>query len=194
LVLLSSDVRVAQEFYYWDCFEMLRKVSITGILMFVSPGSLFQLVVGIILCIGFGFSAAWFQPYVSGTANIFKVGTEVTLLVTLVLAVMLKIDLSTETMPCVPWGDDESASACGTSFIGVVMFLTNTVVPGATMAMGVFTEGFAYNIEFLEDMSEAVGETENPLRNLDRNESKEFELTDGESDDPSDSPPTKTTE
>ena len=57
------------EFYYWDCFEMLRKVTITGVLMFLSPGSLFQLVVGIVLCIVFGFSAAWFRPYVSGTAN-----------------------------------------------------------------------------------------------------------------------------
>ena len=31
------------QFYFWDCFEMLRKVSITGILMFVGQqGSLFQ--------------------------------------------------------------------------------------------------------------------------------------------------------
>ena len=52
------------QFYFWDCFEMLRKVSITGILMFVGQqGSLFQLVVGIILCVGFGFTAAWFHPY-----------------------------------------------------------------------------------------------------------------------------------
>jgi hypothetical protein len=64
---LVADYR--PEFYYWDCFEMLRKVTITGVLMFLSPGSLFQLVVGIVLCIAFGFSAAWFRPYVSGTAN-----------------------------------------------------------------------------------------------------------------------------
>ena len=169
---LVADYR--PEFYYWDCFEMLRKVSITGILMFVSAGSVFQLVVGIILCIGFGFSAAWFQPYVSGTANIFKVGTEVTLLVTMVLAVMLKIDLSNETMPCLPWGNDDSDSkgACGESFIGAIMFIVNTVVPGATFALGFLTEGFKYEVNFA---GEVIGETENPLAQL-----REMELTDDE--------------
>jgi hypothetical protein len=158
---LVADYR--PEFYYWDCFEMLRKVSITGVLMFLSPGSLFQLVVGIVLCIAFGFSAAWFRPYVSGVANIFKVGTEVTLLVTLVLAVMLKIDLSTEALPCIPWDDDEQNLSCGDSFIGIVMFLTNTVVPTATMIVGLLTEGLDYNISFPKDMSQVVGETDNPL-------------------------------
>ena len=130
---------------------MLRKVSITGILMFVSPGSLFQLVIGIILSVGFGFSAAWFQPYVSGTANIFKVGTEVTLLVTMVLAAMLKVDLSTETMPCLPWGDDAEKGSCGESFIGVRMFITNTLVPGVTFALDVLTEGFKYEVQFVDE-------------------------------------------
>ena len=170
---LVADYR--PEFYYWDCFEMLRKVSITGILMFVSPGSLFQLVIGIILCIGFGFSAAWFQPYVSGTANIFKVGTEVTLLVTMVLAVMLKIDLSAETMPCLPWGDDDTKGACGESFIGAIMFITNTVVPGVTLALGLLGEGFKYEVTFV---GEVIGETENPLAGL-----REMELTDDEDSD-----------
>ena len=36
-------------FYYWDTLEMLRKVTVTGMLMFVSKGSLFQLVVGKLL-------------------------------------------------------------------------------------------------------------------------------------------------
>jgi len=161
---LVADYR--PEFYYWDCFEMLRKVSITGVLMFLSPGSLFQLVVGIVLCIAFGFSAAWFRPYVSGVANIFKVGTEVTLLVTLVLAVMLKIDLSTEALPCIPWDDDAEESSCGDSFIGIVMFLTNTAIPTATFVIGLFTEGINYNVTFPNDMSISA-ETDNPLAGMD---------------------------
>jgi hypothetical protein len=141
------------QFYFWDCFEMLRKVSITGILMFVGQqGSLFQLVVGIILCVGFGFTAAWFHPYVSEFANKVKVATEVTLLVTLVLAVMLKIDLNTERLPC--WSDegDEgfSRAACGESFVGVVMFLTNTVMPAGSLVFGFLTDGLTYDINWDE--------------------------------------------
>jgi hypothetical protein len=44
------------QFYFWDCLEMLRKVTITGLLIFVSRGSFFQLLVATIasLCFGFG--------------------------------------------------------------------------------------------------------------------------------------------
>ena len=65
--------------------EMLRKAVITGLIMFVSPGSLMQIVVALLACLGFMTASAWYQPYVSGAANYFKVGTEVTLLVTLLV-------------------------------------------------------------------------------------------------------------
>ena len=75
---------------------MLRKVTVTGLLMFVSKGSMFQLVVGILLCLVFLFASAWFQPFESDLANAFKATTEVCLVVTLSLCVMAKVDLSVE--------------------------------------------------------------------------------------------------
>ena len=83
-------------YYWWDCLEMLRKATLTGLLIFFRKGSLFQLVAAMTFCLGFLCTAAWLQPYASRTANLFKVGSEASLLVTLMLVVLLKIDLEKE--------------------------------------------------------------------------------------------------
>lgn len=112
------------EFYYWDCLEMLRKAILTGVLMFFSKGSLAQLVLAMVVCVGFLCAATWWQPYASRTANLFKVGSEVSLLVTLMLAVLLKIDLSKEDIPG------------GENFVGSLMFISNTTIPGSSILIG----------------------------------------------------------
>jgi hypothetical protein len=52
-----------------------------------------------LLSLAYGFAAAWCQPYKSGTANLFKVATEVTLLVTLVISGMLRVDMAADNCP-----------------------------------------------------------------------------------------------
>ena len=82
----------------------------------------------------------------------------------MVLAAMLKIGLSSETMPCLPWADDDTKGACGESFIGVIMFITNTVVPLSTLAMGLVIEGMAYDLKFPDDqMGGQEGGFDNPI-------------------------------
>jgi hypothetical protein len=39
-------------FYFWDCLEMLRKVIITGLIMFVRQGSMLQMVVAMSFSVG----------------------------------------------------------------------------------------------------------------------------------------------
>ena len=48
---------------------------------------------------GFLSAAAWFEPFAAPTANAFKLGSEIALLLTLMLAVLLKIDLTKEDIP-----------------------------------------------------------------------------------------------
>lgn len=109
------------QFYYWDCLEMLRKVTITGLLIFVSKGSLFQLVVAIILCLCFMAASAWYQPYEVAIANVAKVAVEIGLLITLALCVMVKVDLSKEDV--------------SVDFIAALMCFTIVVIP--TFAIGI---------------------------------------------------------
>ncbi len=120
----------APEYYYWDCLEMLRKAFITGILMFFKKGSLFQLVVAMVSCVGFLTAVAWLRPFASRTANAFKIGAEMALLVSLMLIVLLKIDLSKED---VPGGED---------FVGFLLLLSNTVLPGIALVIGFISFGF----------------------------------------------------
>ena len=103
---------------------------------------------------------------IDGCAVVYKVGTEVTLLVTLVLAVMLKIDLSTESLPCIPWtAADEEDLSCGDSFIGIVMFFTNTGLPAATLVIGLMADGINYDAKFPNDLSQ-IAVIDNPMLGL----------------------------
>lgn len=107
-------------------------------MMFFNKGSLFQLVTCIALALAFSMVVGWYQPYSSRAANLFKVGTEAALLLTLYLVVrdlsvrlseneahsnqdavqvLLKIDLSRED---IPGGED---------FVGFLLILANTAVP-----------------------------------------------------------------
>jgi hypothetical protein len=84
-VLLCCCVSEQPNFFYWDALEMLRKALITGVIMFVSKGSLFQIVVALFFSLGFAFSAAWCQPYANQKANMYKVAVEISLIATLTL-------------------------------------------------------------------------------------------------------------
>ena len=70
---------------------MFRKVTLTGLLIFVSRGSMFQIVVTACMCAVFGTTTAWVQPYAEPAANLFKVATEVSFLLTLIIAGLLKV-------------------------------------------------------------------------------------------------------
>jgi hypothetical protein len=116
-------------FYWWDCLEMLRKAILTGILMFFKKGSLTQLVMAMVTSLGFLSAAAWFEPFAAPTANAFKLGTEIALLLTLMLIVLLKIDLSKED---IPGGGDT---------VGVALLLVNIAPPVASLVLSLLTHG-----------------------------------------------------
>ena len=115
-------------FHFWDTLEMLRKAIITGLLMFFRKGSLLQLFVAITISIGFTSATAWFQPYRDIMPNCFKMGTEMALLFTLILAVLLKVDLA-----------DEDISA---DFVGQMMLVVNVAFPGLSFMAGICGFGF----------------------------------------------------
>ena len=110
---------------------MLRKAFITGLLVFFRRGSLVQVIVAQVFCLGFLCAVAWFRPFASRTANVFKVGAETALLVTLNLIVLLKVDLSREN---VPGGED---------FIGFLLLLTNTALPAGALVIALLYFGLS---------------------------------------------------
>lgn len=113
-----------------NLLQMLRKAFITGILMFFNKGSLVQVVVAMVFCLAFLCAVAWLRPFASRTANLFKVGAEAALLVSLMLIVLLKVDLSKEDVPG------------GEGFIGQLLLLSNTALPGGALTLAILSFGF----------------------------------------------------
>eukprot|EP01047_Picozoa_sp_COSAG01_P001816 COSAG01_NODE_43_length_32320_cov_622.744763_33_plen_636_part_01 len=95
------------DYYYWDGIEMGRKVVLTGMLaaqidfqgaLWGDPGSLFQLVMGILISLIFMTAVTYYRPYRQKKANLLKSYCDGSQALTLLLAVMLKIDLRGENI------------------------------------------------------------------------------------------------
>jgi hypothetical protein len=112
---------------------MARKVVMTGMLMFVSRGSLVQVVVAIVISMGFFGAVAYLEPYASPSANLFKLGAEAALVFTLIIVVLLKIDLSREGIEDPEWW----ATA-----LGSILVMANTLLPSAGLCVGLLVFGF----------------------------------------------------
>jgi hypothetical protein len=84
--------------------------------------------------------AAWCQPFESRAANLFKVATEVTLLLTLVIAGMLRVEVTNSKMPSILLNGDETG--IDEDSIGLLLFMANTIVPCASLIIGWVGIGF----------------------------------------------------
>eukprot|EP01046_Picozoa_sp_COSAG06_P017088 COSAG06_NODE_1150_length_10499_cov_45.337115_1_plen_1808_part_00 len=105
--------------FLWEGIDMIRKLTIIGMLSLVSPGSTFQICVGILT--GFLFFAGHvaIRPYRHWEDNFFKATTELHLFFMMVLVIALKTDLASEKAFSVAFYDR------------VVFVLWMILVPGA---------------------------------------------------------------
>ena len=84
------------KFYYWECVEMVRKVVMCGFLSFFGRGSVTQLAVGVLWTLLFMVAVTHTRPFVADFADALKAAVDCAVLITLVLAMLLKTDLSGE--------------------------------------------------------------------------------------------------
>ena len=85
--LLSS---FKPRFYYWEAVDMLRKLSIVGLLVMVGEGSLAQLFCGSAISFFFFALHVKLQPYRHDEDNVFRTGTEIFLFFMMTVALVLK--------------------------------------------------------------------------------------------------------
>ena len=78
---------------------------------------------------GFLSAAAWFEPFAAPTANAFKLGSEIALLFTLMLIVLLKIDLTKEDIP----GAEDT--------VGAALLFANTIPTAASLVLSLVSHG-----------------------------------------------------
>eukprot|EP01052_Picozoa_sp_SAG31_P034226 SAG31_NODE_3969_length_3708_cov_2.601829_2_plen_150_part_00 len=123
---------------------MLRKICVTGLIIFVVPGSLLQIIVALVSSLIFGFASAWYQPFQNNAANVFKVATELTLVCTLTFATMLRFDLTKEDI--------------GPQTLGVLLTMTNFIGPGTGLLFGLQLHGLQFDRE-LEEVEDTIEKT-----------------------------------
>jgi hypothetical protein len=85
--------------YYWEALEMFRKVLLTGIMIFFVPGSVFQLVFGVLISAVFLCLSVSIQPYISRFNNRFKVVTDIAIMTTFAIAIMMNKSVDTSQEP-----------------------------------------------------------------------------------------------
>ena len=98
------DVRMGREysflvnayqsrFFYWEGLDMIRKLSMVGLLVIAGQRSLSQIFFGLLLSVGSLVAQVWFAPYKHMQDNYLKVVTDIALFLTLLVALMLKAEL-----------------------------------------------------------------------------------------------------
>ena len=78
---------------------------------------------------GFLSAAAWFEPFAAPTANAFKLGSEIALLLTLMLIVLLKVDLTKEDIP----GAEDT--------VGAALLFANTIPTASSLVLSLLSHG-----------------------------------------------------
>lgn len=86
------------ECWYWEAIEMFRKIILTGLMIFWNPGSVQQLVVGVQLSAFFLILSIKMRPFVTRFNNNFKIVTDLAVMLTFNVAILLsdRVDWSME--------------------------------------------------------------------------------------------------
>ena len=77
------------KFFWWEILEFMRKFALTGLLIFAEQGSASQIVFGITLAFGFGLLNAIVRPYVDARTNTFRILSDCSLFITLLIVLVL---------------------------------------------------------------------------------------------------------
>eukprot|EP01052_Picozoa_sp_SAG31_P008046 SAG31_NODE_396_length_16264_cov_17.206496_16_plen_964_part_00 len=108
--------------YFWEIFEMLRKLILIGAMVVCAPGSVFQIWVAAMLSVLFLATHFKVWPYKLAVDNILKATVEVLVLVSILVALVLKDSASL---------DDEIVSA---NMYDAVLLCSYSLVPVAFLA------------------------------------------------------------
>merc|ERR1711871_723019 len=83
-----------EEYYWFEMFEFIFKLFMTGVMVHIAPGTVSQLLVGMVITfIGFGFHIAA-KPYREMSNNILMISAKFQLFLCLISALLLKMEVS----------------------------------------------------------------------------------------------------
>eukprot|EP01048_Picozoa_sp_COSAG05_P020642 COSAG05_NODE_3559_length_1990_cov_2.333157_2_plen_301_part_00 len=105
------------KYYYFECIFLIEKLILTGLLIFVPPGTIAQCYVATLTAFVFCVIQTKYMPYDARKDNLLKQLAEVQLLMTLLISIILRTDL-----------EDDAIAVAGYDFI--LLCVNVFMVPG----------------------------------------------------------------
>eukprot|EP01048_Picozoa_sp_COSAG05_P009696 COSAG05_NODE_809_length_7187_cov_20.173109_4_plen_336_part_00 len=87
------------KYYYFECVFLVEKLILTGLLIFVPPGTIAQAYVATLTSFTFCVIQTKYMPYEAMQDNLLKQLCELQLLMTLIISIVLRTDLEDDAIP-----------------------------------------------------------------------------------------------
>lgn len=126
--------------WWWEVFETVRRLLLTGALTVFEPGSVFQLFVGMMICIGSLMMYSHFMPFIFADDNWMATAAQFEIYVVLVLGVLLNLQ-------------DADASSEDHHAVGVLLVTCTCLIFGAVIFIELLT-GWQLLTEHWEECAE----------------------------------------
>lgn len=124
------------KYYYFECVFLVEKLILTGLLIFVPPGTIAQAYVATLTAFVFCVIQTKYMPYDALKDNLLKQLCEVQLLMTLLISIILRTDLEDDLIS--EYGYDVILVAVNS--LMVPAFITIAAVGGLIVAVGLIYE------------------------------------------------------
>jgi hypothetical protein len=132
--------------WYWEMCEMLRKLLLVGLLLFVSPGEPAQIGCGLLITLFFLFAQLIFQPFATKPMNQLQTACQVSIAISLFVGMMSRVDQyiqqEAELAASGFWGADteggggQNVNSVVFSYIASVINVTTLLLPGILVMKG----------------------------------------------------------
>eukprot|EP00953_Heterococcus_sp_UTEX-ZZ885_P035941 18536-Heterococcus_DN1.PRE.7 len=83
--------------YYWEVIECMRRLLLTGAIVFIAPGTVAQAAVACVLAVVSAIIAVYCQPHVDARDGQIYTGGAMIIFLSMFLSLLMKTEVSTET-------------------------------------------------------------------------------------------------
>eukprot|EP00937_MAST-01D_sp_MAST-1D-sp2_P004096 g4096.t1 len=87
-------VAYSQRFYLWEVFELIRKLCLTGLVIFIAPGTPLQFVIGCLMSLMFAVSYSQFKPYLYSEDDTLQLICQLSIFCTMYAGLLIKSGVS----------------------------------------------------------------------------------------------------
>ena len=137
----------ALTYFFWEIFDLMRKISLSGALVFFNPGSLAQIITALLIGLGAFEIQMRVMPYDNQTANYVQALSFFCIFMTLFGALLMKVNIDPATDP-----------GLGPSFCNTFLVLVNSMMPILCVYLTAYSIAYDFYMTSLGQKIKSVAE------------------------------------